>query len=100
VSGRAQEIGLRMALGASAGGILRLVASSGLELIGVGIVLGLAGSAAAAELVAGLVWNVSPWDPASFALVSALLLVVGLQACLWPALRAARVDPASALRHE
>jgi len=98
VSRRNREIGVRIAMGASTGNIVRMVVSSGVRLVGAGIVLGLAGSAALARVVQHLIWKVSPLDPVSFALVSGVLLVAGLQACLWPALRAASVDPVSALR--
>ncbi len=98
VSRRKREIGVRIAMGASTGNIARMVVSSGVRLIGAGIVVGLAGSAALARVVQHLIWKVSPLDPVSFALVSGVLLAAGLQACLWPALRAASVDPASALR--
>src|SRR5262245_14022836 len=100
VSRRTQEIGVRIALGASSNQIVRMIVSDGLRLIGVGIVLGLAGSAATAKLLQQMIWKVSPFDPLSFALVAVVLLIVGVQACLWPALRAAGVDPVSALRCE
>jgi len=100
VSRRKQEIGVRIALGASSSQIVRMVMSSGLTLIGAGIVLGLAGSAAAAKILQQMIWKVSPFDPLSFAVVAGVLLMVGLQACLWPAFRAARVDPVSVLRCE
>ena len=100
VSRRKQEIGVRIALGASSSQIVRMVLSSGLVLIGAGIVLGLAGSAAAARVLQQMIWKVSPFDPLSFAVVAGVLLMVGIQACLWPAFRAARVDPVSVLRSE
>jgi putative ABC transport system permease protein len=74
--------------------------TGGLKLLVVGIVLGLAGGIAATRLLREQIWNVSPFDPLSFTLVSIVLLVVGIQACLWPALRAARIDPVIALRLE
>jgi putative ABC transport system permease protein len=100
VSRRKQEIGVRIALGASFSQIVRMILSSGLMLIGAGIMLGLAGSAAAAKTLQQMIWKVSPFDPLSFAVVAGILLMVGLQACLWPAFRAARVDPVSVLRCE
>ncbi len=100
VSRRKQEIGVRIALGASSSQIVRMILSSGLMLIGAGIVLGLAGSAAAARVLQQMIWKVSPFDPLSFAVVAGVLLMVGIQACLWPAFRAARVDPVSVLRSE
>jgi predicted permease len=100
VARRTQEIGVRIALGASAREIAGMVVGGGLRLVGLGVLLGLAGSAAAARLLRQLIWNVSPFDPLSFAVVAGVLVTVGVQACLRPALRAARVDPVSALRYE
>jgi ABC-type antimicrobial peptide transport system permease subunit len=98
VAQQTQEIGVRIALGARFGDIARMIVGRGLKLTGAGVVLGLAGSLAAARLLAQQVWQVSPFDPVSFAVVSLLLLVVGLLACLWPARRAARIDAVTALR--
>jgi putative ABC transport system permease protein len=100
VAQQSHEIGVRIALGAGFGDIAGMVIASGLKLLGGGILLGLAGSLAGARLLAQQVWRVSPFDPMSFAAVSLLLLAVGLQACFWPARRAARVDPVTALRYE
>ena len=100
VSRRTQEIGVRMALGATAERIVTMVLADGMRLIVTGIVLGLAGSALAARAMREMIWSVSPWDPASFVVVAAVLLVVGLQATVWPALRATRVNPVAALRRE
>jgi predicted permease len=98
VAQQRQEIGVRMALGASFGDIARMVMGSGLRLVLAGIAIGLAGSLAGARLLAGQVWRISPFDPASFAAVSLVLLAVGMQACFWPARRAARADAVVALR--
>jgi putative ABC transport system permease protein len=100
VSQQTQEIGVRIALGAGFANIVRMVVTAGLKLLAVGIALGLAGGVAASRLLREQIWNVSPFDPLSFMLVSVVLLVVGIQACLWPALRAARTDPVIALRLE
>jgi predicted permease len=100
VARRTQEIGVRIALGASAGRIAGMVVGSGLRLVGLGILLGLLGSAAAARVLRQMIWSVSPFDPLSFAAVAGVLVLVGVQACLRPALRASRVDPVSALRYE
>ena len=100
VSQQTQEIGVRIALGAQFGDIAGMVVRRGLRLLVIGIALGLAGSAASSRLLAGQIWNVSPFDPLSFAAVSVLMLAVGLLACYWPARRAARVDPVTALRYE
>ena len=95
-----QEIGVRMALGAGAGSIARMVILRGSRLLLAGTVLGLVGSIAAARLLAQQVWRVSAFDPAAFALVSVLLMAAGLLACAWPARRAMRTDPMVAIRHE
>ena len=100
VAQQRHEIGVRMALGASAGTIARMVVARGSRLLIGGMALGLAGSFIAARLLARQVWNVPPFDPLAFGLVSLLLLAAGLQACAWPARRAARIDPIVALRQE
>ena len=100
VAQQRHEIGVRMALGAGAGTIRRMVIARGSWLLAVGIGLGLAGAAAMARLLARQVWNVPPFDPLAFAAVSLILLAAGLQACFWPARRAARIDPIIALREE
>lgn len=100
VSRRTQEIGVRMALGATAARIVGMVLGSGLKLVAAGIVLGLAGSALAVRALQEVIWSISPWDPVSFAAVAVVLLAVGVQAAVWPALRATRVSPVSALRQE
>jgi len=100
VSQRTQEIGIRIALGANFGDIVKMVLLAGIKLLALGIVLGLAGGLAASRLLREQIWSVSPFDPLSFTLVSVILLVAGVQACLLPAWRAARVDPVVALRSE
>jgi putative ABC transport system permease protein len=95
-----QEIGIRMALGATAGTIARMVILRGSRLLFAGMVLGLAGSVAAGRLLAQQIWRVSAFDPIAFTIVSALLLSAGLLACAWPALRAARIDPIVGLRQD
>ena len=100
VAQQKHEIGVRMALGAEAATIARMVIFRGSRLLLAGMALGLAGSVAAAKLVAGHIWNISPFDPLAFAGVSGILLIAGIQACLWPALRAGRVDPLTALRQD
>ena len=100
VAQQTQEIGVRIALGAGFADIAGMVLAKGLKLLAAGILLGLAGSLAGARLLAQQVSRVSPFDPVSFATVSLLLLVVGVQACFWPARRAARVDAVTALRDE
>jgi len=100
VSRRTQEIGVRMALGATTDRIVSMVLTGGAKLIAAGIVVGLAGAALAARAMREMIGNVSPWDPVSFIAVAVVLMVVGLQATLWPALRATRVSPVAALRKE
>jgi putative ABC transport system permease protein len=95
-----QEIGVRMALGADAGAIVRMVIARGARLLLAGTAIGLVGSFAAGRWLAGEVWRVAAVDPAAFGGVSLLLLAAGLQACFWPARRAARTDPLVALREE
>jgi putative ABC transport system permease protein len=91
-----------IALGAQRGDVLRLIFKSGAGLVGLGIVLGLAGSLAAARLLASLIglFQVNSTDPISFLGVIALLTLVTATACFLPARRAARVDPMEALRAE
>jgi ABC-type lipoprotein release transport system permease subunit len=71
-----------------------------LKLLLLGTAVGLAASYAAGRWLAGEVWNVATFDPLAFAAVSVILLASGLQACAWPALRAARTDPLVALRQD
>ena len=100
VSQRSNEIGLRMALGASPGDVSRLVLREGMLLAGLGLVLGLAGAVAATRLLTSMLFEVKPGDPATYAAVAALLGIVALAASYIPARRAARVDPLVALRQE
>jgi putative ABC transport system permease protein len=100
VTQRVGEIGLRISLGASTRDVLRLVIRQGLRLSLVGLALGLLGALATTRLAAGLLFEVSPTDPTTFAAVAAGLTFVALIACTVPALRAARVDPMEALRAE
>jgi len=98
VTERAHEIGIRVALGAERGSILRLVLSQGLLLVGGGITVGIAGALLLTRLLATLVYGVGTLDPVTFAAVPALLALVTLAACLNPARRAAGVDPVIVLR--
>jgi putative ABC transport system permease protein len=100
VAQQRQEIGVRMALGADGSTIARMVMARGSRLLIAGMVLGLVGSVAAARLLARQIWNVPAFDPIAFSAVSVVVLLAGLQACFWPARRAARVDPIIALREE
>ncbi len=95
-----QEFGVRMALGAQRSNILGMVVRSGTKLIAFGVVLGLIASLAATGLLRSMLSGVSPFDPISFAAVVLLLFLIGIAACLRPALRAARIDPMRALHDE
>jgi putative ABC transport system permease protein len=97
---RTREIGIRMALGARRSSILRLVVGRGLVLIGLGIAIGVAAAAALTRTVAGLLYNVAPTDPVTFASVAALLVAVAVAASWLPARRAAEIDPTQSLRAE
>ena len=99
-SSRTQEIGVRMALGASIRNIMLLVMRRGLWQILAGLALGLAAAFPAARLMASLPIGVSPTDPAVFIAVAAVLAAVGLVACWLPARRASRLDPVKAIRCE
>jgi putative ABC transport system permease protein len=100
VAQRTQEIGIRVALGASGGEVLRLVMWDALKPVAGGLVLGLVGAFVVTRLLGGLVWGVSTTDPVTFAGLAALLALVAGLASLVPALRATRVDPMIALRVE
>jgi putative ABC transport system permease protein len=100
VGQRAGEIGLRMALGASQGNVLKLVLRQGLVLTCVGVAIGLAGAVAATRLLGSMLFAVKATDPLTYAGVAALLVLVALGASYIPARRAARVDPVVALRQE
>jgi ABC-type antimicrobial peptide transport system permease subunit len=98
VARRTREIGLRVALGATSGDVMRLVGVQALRLIAIGLSLGAAGAIAASRLVAGLLFGVSPNDPMVFTIVLAVLAMAATIASLLPMRRAARVDPQLALR--
>jgi putative ABC transport system permease protein len=100
VTQRMHEIGIRVALGAGGGSVLRLVVNQGMKLVGVGSVLGILGAVGATRLVRGMLFQISATDPGTFAGVTAFFLLVTLGACLLPAWRALRVDPVEAFRAE
>ena len=100
VTERTREIGVRMALGAERGDIIRLVAGQGVVLAAAGVVAGLGASLGLTRLVQGLLFGVTATDPVAFAGVAIVTLVVVLAACCGPALRAVRVSPVRALASE
>ena len=100
VSRRTPEIGVRMALGADRGTVLRMIMRQGLVLIVAGIVLGVGIAGWMGSQMTALLFRVHAWDATVFGVTMAVLATAGLTACLVPALRAASVDPLVALRHD
>jgi putative ABC transport system permease protein len=99
-SQRTNEIGIRLAMGAQRGDILKLAVGEGAILVAFGLFAGLLGSLALTRFLQTMLFNVKATDPITFAVISALLATVALGACFVPARRATRVDPLFALRHE
>ena len=100
VSQRTGEIGVRMALGATPRGVLRLIVGEGMKVVLIGIGAGLAGGLVVGRAVSSLVFGVPVRDPVTFTAVAVVLAAVAIAACVIPALRASRVDPIVALRNE
>ena len=100
VSQRTAEIGIRMALGAQPAQVVGLVLRSGMKLVAIGVVLGLAGAAGTARAIQTLLFQVRPIDPIVYAVVAAVFTIVATLACLVPSWRASRIDPLIALRAE
>src|SRR5262249_30304460 len=100
VGQRTHEIGIRMALGAQASDVLRLVVGQGMRMTLIGALLGLAVALALTRVMQGLLFNVSPTDSATFASITLLLVIVALLASYIPARRATKLDPLMSLRHE
>ncbi len=100
VAQRTQEIGVRMALGAQAAQVVWLVLRRAAVQMGMGLAIGMAGAAGVARLLASVLFQTGSSDPALFTLIVSLLLGVSTAACIWPARRATRLDPVSALRNE
>jgi ABC-type antimicrobial peptide transport system permease subunit len=100
VSRRTHELGVRMALGARRGDVLRLVLGHGLRVTAIGIALGVVGALGLTRLLQSLLYEVHPTDPATFAFVLLLMASVSVAASYLPARRAMRVDPMEALKYE
>jgi ABC-type antimicrobial peptide transport system permease subunit len=100
VNQRLHEIGVRMALGASASNIMRLVLSRGFLLAAIGLAIGIAGSLAGARLIRQMLFETEAVDPFIFILATLIFCGIATLACLIPAWRAVRVDPVVSLRHE
>lgn len=98
VSARTNEIGVRMSLGADSSRVQRMILSEGGLLVGIGLAIGVVGSLLLTRLMQGMLFGVSPNDPATLATVAGVMALVGITACWVPALRAARIDPGIALR--
>jgi putative ABC transport system permease protein len=98
VSQSARELGLRMALGAGAGDLLRLVISRGIRLTTAGVVIGAIAALTLTRLMGNLLYKVSPRDPLAFGVAFIVMTLVALVACFLPAWRATRIDPVRALR--
>jgi ABC-type antimicrobial peptide transport system permease subunit len=100
VGQRTREIGVRMALGAQSADVVSMVVRHGFKLASLGLLLGAAAAFALTRLLRTVLYEVSPFDPASFAAVAIVLALIGLFACWLPARRATRVNPIEALRAE
>jgi ABC-type antimicrobial peptide transport system permease subunit len=100
VAQRTREMGIRMSLGADASTVIKLLTGSGMKLVAVGGVVGLALALLVARLLSQLLFGIGAFDPVTFVTVPALLGGVALLAAYFPARRASRIDPVSALRAE
>ncbi len=100
VARRTSEIGVRMALGANASSVLRLIVGQGMRPVFAGLAVGAAAAMLLSRLMAALLFGVTPTDPLTYAAVAAVIVAAGIVACLVPASRALRIDVINALRAE
>ncbi|HEY4839609.1 MAG TPA: FtsX-like permease family protein, partial [Candidatus Acidoferrales bacterium] len=100
VAQRTSEIGIRMALGAQPGEVLRMVCKQGMIIICAGLAIGLMAALAIGRVVGSFLMGISGTDPVTYVSVTAVLMLIGVTACYVPARRAAGLDPTEALRHE
>jgi len=100
VTQRTREIGVRMALGAQPGNVLRMVIREGMLLAGAGIIAGIAGALALGRVLQSFLFEIKPTDPTTFVGVAFALAIVAMAACYIPAWRAMRIEPMEALRYE
>jgi putative ABC transport system permease protein len=100
VAARRSEIGIRMALGATSAGVVRMVLRQGMMPVTLGMITGIAVAVALGSLIKALLYEVSPSDPTTVSIVVTLLAVVAAVACWIPARQAARIDPLEALRYQ
>ena len=98
VDQRAHEMGIRMALGSARSGVVRLILRQGLVLVVAGVIAGLIAAGALSRMVGGMLFDVSPADPLTYAVVASGLVAVAMFATWIPALRLTRIDPVTALR--
>jgi ABC-type antimicrobial peptide transport system permease subunit len=100
VSQRQREMGIRLALGAAGGRVIRMILAHGLLLTAIGLGIGVAGALALSRFMEALLWGIEPTDPLTFTGVTLVLALAALAACFVPAYKAARVDPLQTLRAE
>jgi ABC-type antimicrobial peptide transport system permease subunit len=100
VSQRTKELGIRMALGAQRGAVLKLVLRQGALVVGIGVVCGIAGAAALTRYLAGMLYGLTALDPVVYALTALAFIAAAMLAVYVPARRATTIDPLSALRYE
>jgi putative ABC transport system permease protein len=100
VTQRTHEVGVRMALGAQGGEVLRLIVGQGLRLTGIALIIGIAASFGTNRLLASQLFGITPSDPVTLGAVPLLLAIVAAIACYLPARRASKLDPLVALRRE